>query len=623
MAGGSVYAYNTATSPPTRYNVSDAGSVSSVKAFGAVGDNSTDDTLAIQAAIDAVAPGGTVFFPNGTYRVTSVLTVTTTMTLCGESGDAILYQFGGTSDIMSVSGTDVRVCGLEFRINATGTRYSQLIITGANCVVENCRFIQATCNVSSTQYWCIYVNGARYTKIVRNHFQVTDGTYDITQVDTTFSLDRDGIHVGDGSNQIVISENTSFRIGVPINVQGIDSVQIKNVTISNNTLSTSANYGILLYTLDTAAEANFINNVSIVGNNVDTVYGNFRNPNGVPGFQTHGAGIYLQSCFHTTVSGNTVRNCAINSDSETLTPACIATVRFNKHISISGNTCETCPYYGISAAGENMSISGNSIVDCDYGIYSKNTCKYVSIVGNCIENRDAGIQTTSSRGIFISGGTAVKEHIVIMGNTITNHYVGISTDAFTTYCTISGNSVFQDAAALDAGQGITTDAATDFASVCDNVIKRNAAGFGIRALGTHNVCSNNVIDGGAAGQMLQTTSGNGCMVSLNQLSEENVLNENGTEVIAAAADIVSRFGSPGVLIELTGAATVNTLNFGITDRQSIHFYILSQGAGNTIAHNAAGTGTPFLNSAGVNLAMTADTVYAYRYVPHLTAFVQY
>ena len=48
----------------------------SVKDFGAVGDGVTDDTVAIQAAINSFPSGqGTIFFPKGIYLVTSTITV--------------------------------------------------------------------------------------------------------------------------------------------------------------------------------------------------------------------------------------------------------------------------------------------------------------------------------------------------------------------------------------------------------------------------------------------------------------------------------------------------------------------------------------------------------------------
>lgn len=55
-----------------------------VKAYGAAGDGSTDDTSAIQAAITAAAlVGGIVFFPPGRYKITSTLNVTSPVTLRG------------------------------------------------------------------------------------------------------------------------------------------------------------------------------------------------------------------------------------------------------------------------------------------------------------------------------------------------------------------------------------------------------------------------------------------------------------------------------------------------------------------------------------------------------------
>lgn len=62
------------------------GSTLTVKEFGAVGDGDADDTVKIQAAIDAVADagGGQVFFPRGVYRISDSLILKSDVTLQGE-----------------------------------------------------------------------------------------------------------------------------------------------------------------------------------------------------------------------------------------------------------------------------------------------------------------------------------------------------------------------------------------------------------------------------------------------------------------------------------------------------------------------------------------------------------
>ena len=62
----------------TGYTVEDKLSQTvSVKDFGAVGDGVTDDTVAIQAAVNAVGAigGGSVYFPAGTYKISNEITV--------------------------------------------------------------------------------------------------------------------------------------------------------------------------------------------------------------------------------------------------------------------------------------------------------------------------------------------------------------------------------------------------------------------------------------------------------------------------------------------------------------------------------------------------------------------
>jgi len=62
---------------------SDLGVVSAA-AFGAKGDDVTDDTVAIQAALDAVDAGGTVVIPSGIYKITAALNVATPVRITGK-----------------------------------------------------------------------------------------------------------------------------------------------------------------------------------------------------------------------------------------------------------------------------------------------------------------------------------------------------------------------------------------------------------------------------------------------------------------------------------------------------------------------------------------------------------
>lgn len=75
--------------------------------YGAKGDARTDDTVAIQKAINAVSAssGGVVAFPPGTYRLTSTLTVGNRVTLAGSGqGASVLWQ---TKPVDAIAGTDV------------------------------------------------------------------------------------------------------------------------------------------------------------------------------------------------------------------------------------------------------------------------------------------------------------------------------------------------------------------------------------------------------------------------------------------------------------------------------------------------------------------------------------
>ena len=87
------------------------GDVVSVKDFGAVGNGTTDDTAAIQAAITAAA-NKSVYFPSGTY-VATTLTVSSPCRLFGEG--IIKKTTAASSALLTLNTNDVDIEGLEFR----------------------------------------------------------------------------------------------------------------------------------------------------------------------------------------------------------------------------------------------------------------------------------------------------------------------------------------------------------------------------------------------------------------------------------------------------------------------------------------------------------------------------
>ena len=86
--------------------------VYNVRAFGAVGDGTTDDSAAIQAALDAAsAAKATVVVPPGTYRVLSTLTVGSDTTIVGTGTiDALIP--GDQNPVLWVHADDVHIEGI-------------------------------------------------------------------------------------------------------------------------------------------------------------------------------------------------------------------------------------------------------------------------------------------------------------------------------------------------------------------------------------------------------------------------------------------------------------------------------------------------------------------------------
>jgi hypothetical protein len=104
----------------------------SVKDFGATGDGTTDDTISIQAALNA-GTYGAVYFPTGTYKVSSALTINPSTHVFGSGFDAIIKTNSATANIFNVNGQYVYISDLSFNSSVTRTGgYYVDVLPGSN-----------------------------------------------------------------------------------------------------------------------------------------------------------------------------------------------------------------------------------------------------------------------------------------------------------------------------------------------------------------------------------------------------------------------------------------------------------------------------------------------------------
>ena len=105
-----------------------------VKTFGAVGNGINDDTVAIQNALNS---GGTIYFPAGTYLITSGLTATD-VNITGDGASLSIIQANITSDIAlsfintnSATIQNIKIQGINDTLDTSNTSVG-LLIQGNN-----------------------------------------------------------------------------------------------------------------------------------------------------------------------------------------------------------------------------------------------------------------------------------------------------------------------------------------------------------------------------------------------------------------------------------------------------------------------------------------------------------
>lgn len=163
--------------------------------YGAVGDGVVDDTAAIAAAIDAAdASGGVVYFPPGTYRISSALSPDSATSLVGAGmgASAILTDHATAVGINLSAGTSLGQTIRGLRIgcsqSCTGARIS--VSNSAKVRIEQC-----------------FLGG---TNLNGNALLVADAATEVTAVDCVMSTPAATANLVQGDGKRIKLERCKF-----------------------------------------------------------------------------------------------------------------------------------------------------------------------------------------------------------------------------------------------------------------------------------------------------------------------------------------------------------------------------------------------------------------------------
>jgi len=330
----------------------------SVKDFGAVGDGVTDDTSAIQAAIDSAEAdgGGTVSFPSGTYIVSDTITIDDYGILLQGDGHPVVDNIYQTS--VSYHGSVIKLADnaslladegiIEFVYQGSfgearlGGGVRDMVIFGNRSTTSG-----SPTNVSNNTYGHgIKITGARYVTL-HNVYAMW--------------CPQSGVYCASGGSQSLSCNNILIdgcafvsNAEAGVSAYGGDSI------VTNCQMGYNGTFGIIQSAWGLVSDCLIWNNRS---------HGIYVNSSTQPAsiksckiYDNEHSGIYIASGDREfNIVGNTI-------------------LRNNN--AGSANVSETCGIYIASTAGQNCTIVGNTIGndfdnDQDYGVYFANTTSTV------------------------------------------------------------------------------------------------------------------------------------------------------------------------------------------------------------------------------------------------------
>ena len=368
------------------------GQVYNVKAYGAVGNGSTNDLTSINNAQSAAcsAGGGVIRFPHGTYPVGTGITVScNNLTFEGEgkSSSHLICNTGASSvcfNVLNVSNINIRGLDIDGQSNTVGPGNCPVTISNSSYVrVEN-DYVHdgANCNI-------LVETTSSYTSVLNNWIGNVWG-----------SAPGAGIEIGNNVTSSVVSGNILTQNNANTGEIMIDVNWASGIILNENILNMNAS---TYAGLEIEASSGNVSDISAVGNTIISP-------------TQHGIGIYLavgggtaHVLSNVSVTGGTLNGAYLyindaNSTNPVMHGLSISGVTLTNY---AGNGCMQLVGSGSGAVWQGLSISGNTFYTCGSSgsgaVYTLNAGanRSFSFFGNTIRNSPAG-----TYGLFQTGGLA-------------------------------------------------------------------------------------------------------------------------------------------------------------------------------------------------------------------------
>jgi hypothetical protein len=513
--------------------------VYNIRDYGAVGDGTTDDQAAIQAAIDAAqtAGGGIVFVPQGTYIVSGTPQIT------------------GSNILVTGTGTGSKILLASAALNASGVTLGLWVNGGSNVIIRNIMVDGNFANVAKNGSY--HGASALWSPIISEYGAEGPKTYQ---------------YAGSG-----IDAATYLQYRAPIRISNANNVLVEGCWITN-----SISAGILIdgSSVDSCTDIMVRNcRLWLIWDNAIYFHMGVRRGSAVANHctDTQYSGVASIYCNDILTANNVCRNNGPSASDSSGIEYC----GVNRG-AILGNIIDHAQFAGI----ELKSTEETNITNGLGGLSARNT--NLEVANNLITNcKSPNFPTNITKGIDIFG----SDDTLITGNKVHSCDYGIAVGSLCVGATVSNNVVrFSTSVGVEVGNSADVIDVV----VSNNVIERNGAD-GITGYAPA-IYKNNIIRRNSGQGITLADPPTGLTYKVD-IIEQNVLADNLYNGIGATASrgnlaVIrnNNFINSDTLSFLDGVITASSLTF---TSASANFIAADTGTAITIlgALNADGTGT--------------------------------